>query len=63
MIQTKEANIRLFLQIWDSENGAIVWEGTEELNYSRDTSSERPVTFQLVVEEVARNLVGKLPQN
>ncbi len=61
MVQTKQANIRLFLQIWDSENGAIVWEGTEELMYSNDTFSERPVTFQLVVEEVARNLLGKLP--
>ena len=61
MVQTKQANIRLFLQVWDSENGAIVWEGTEELMYSNDTFSERPVTFQLVVEEVARNLLGKLP--
>ncbi len=61
MIQTKEANIRLFLQIWDSQNGAIVWEGTEELNYASDTSTEKPVTFQVVVEEVARNLVDKLP--
>jgi len=60
MIQTKHANVRLFLQVWDSVNGAIVWEGTEELNYSDDTSTEKPVTFQLVVEEVARNLVEKL---
>ena len=61
MVQTKHANIRLFLQVWDSENGAIVWEGTEELMYSNDSFSERPVTFQLVVEEVARNLLSKLP--
>ena len=61
MIQTKEANIRLFLQIWDSGNGTIVWKGAEELNYAHDTYSEKPVTFQLVVEEVTRNLVSKLP--
>ena len=61
MVQTKQANIRLFLQVWDSENGAIVWEGTEELIYSNDTLSEQPITFQLVVEEVARNLLSKLP--
>lgn len=61
LIQTKEANIRLFLQIWDSETGAIAWEGTEELNYARDTSIEKPITFQLVVEEIAKNLVSKLP--
>lgn len=62
LMQTKEANIRLFLQIWNSETGAIAWEGTEELNYAWDTSSEKPVTFQLVVEEIARNLISKLPQ-
>ncbi len=61
LLQTKEANIRLFFQIWNSETGAIVWEGAEELNYAWDTSSEKPVTFQLIVEEIARNLVSKLP--
>ena len=61
--QTKEANIRLFFQVWNSETGAIVWEGTEEVNYAWDTTKEKPVTFQLVVEEIARNLVSKLPVN
>lgn len=61
LLQTKEANIRLFLQIWNSETGRIVWEGTEEVNYAWDTSKEKPVTFQLIVEEIARNLVSKLP--
>jgi hypothetical protein len=61
MIQTQEANIRLFFQIWDSKQGAIVWEGTEELNYAWDTTREKPVSFQLVVEEIARNLISKLP--
>ncbi len=61
LLQTKEANIRLFLQIWNSETGSIVWEGTEEVNYAWDTSKEKPVTFQLIVEEIAVNLVSKLP--
>ena len=63
MVQTREANIRLFLQIWNSELGAIAWEGTEELNYAWDTTREKPVTFKLVVEEIARNLISKLPQD
>ena len=61
LIQTKEASVRLFFQIWNSQSGAIVWEGTEELNYAWDTSKEKPVTFQLVVGEIARNLISKLP--
>jgi hypothetical protein len=63
LFQTKEANIRLFLQIWNSKMGSIVWEGTEELNYAWDTAREQPVTFQLVVEEIAENLISKLPVN
>jgi hypothetical protein len=61
IIQTQEANIRLFFQIWDSQNGAIVWEGTEEVTYSWDSSSEQPVTFRKIVEKTARNLISKLP--
>ncbi len=61
LVKTQEANIRLFFQIWNSEQGTIVWEGAEELNYAWDTTKEKPVSFQLVVEEIARNLISKLP--
>lgn len=61
LVQTQEANLRLFFQIWDSQTGAIVWEGTEEVTYSWDSSSERPVTFRMIVEKTARNLIGELP--
>jgi Cdc6-like AAA superfamily ATPase len=63
LVKTHQANIRLFLQIWNSEEGSIVWEATEELNYAWDTLQEKPVSFQLVVEEIARNLIQKFPQN
>lgn len=61
LFQTLHANIRLYLQIWDSETGVIAWEGSEELSYSYDTSAERPVTFQVVVEAAARHLIERLP--
>ena len=62
LVKTQEANIRIFFQIWNSEQGSIVWEGAEELNYAWDTLKEKPVSFQLVVEEIARNLISKLPK-
>jgi hypothetical protein len=61
MFQTNQANIRLFLQIWDSQRGTIAWEGTDEVNYSWETSTEKPVTFRVIVEETAGNLIGRLP--
>lgn len=61
LVQTKEANIRMFFQIWDSSDGTIAWEGTEEMSYSWDTSSEKPVTFRTIVEKTAHNLITLLP--
>jgi len=61
LAQTKEANIRMFFQIWDSLDGTIAWEGTEEMSYSWDTVSEKPVTFRTIVEKTAHNLITLLP--
>jgi hypothetical protein len=61
LLQTKEANIRMFFQIWDSSDGTIAWEGTEEMTYSWDTGSEKPVTFRAIVEKTAQNLISRLP--
>ncbi|MGB5718426.1 MAG: hypothetical protein WBN81_15200 [Gammaproteobacteria bacterium] len=61
LLQTKEANIRIFFQIWDSRDGTIAWEGTEEMSYSWDTGSEKPVTFRKIVEKTAQNLISLLP--
>lgn len=61
LVQTKEANIRIFFQIWDSSDGTIAWEGTEEMNYSWDSGSEKPVTFRVIVEKTANNLITLLP--
>lgn len=59
--QTNQANLRVFMQIWDSSTGAIVWEGIEELTLAIETNKERPVTFTSIVEEAAKNLIQKLP--
>jgi hypothetical protein len=61
LFQTLQANIRLYMQIWDAETGTIAWEGSEEMNYAYDSSAERPVTFHRVVEEAALQLIQKLP--
>ena len=61
MVQTKEASIRMFFQIWDSVDGSIVWEGTEEVTYAWESVSAEPVTFRIIVEETAQNLISLLP--
>lgn len=61
VLETQLSDIRLFLQIWDSKDGSIAWEGVEELSYARDTMSEDTVTFKTAVEETAQRLIGRLP--
>ena len=53
--------MRLFFQIWDSQEGTVAWEATEELHYARDTVSERQLTLPRVVGRAAEDLIAKLP--
>jgi hypothetical protein len=61
LVETKQANMRVFVQIWDSQTGAVAWEGGGELNYAYETTRERPVTFQTVAEAAAQTLFRTLP--
>lgn len=61
IVETKYAHIRLFLQIWDSREGTIAWEGMQEMRQAADTMTEKPVMLRTVLERTARDLVAKLP--
>jgi hypothetical protein len=61
LVETKYAHVRLFLQIWDSSDGSIAWEGMQEMRISQETVTEEPVMQRTVLERTARDLVAKLP--
>lgn len=61
LIETRSANLRLFLQIWDSTDGSIAWEGAQELTLAYESAQENNVSFRNAVEESARRLVARLP--
>lgn len=61
IVETKTAGVRLFFQIWDTTDGTVAWEATQELHYSHDTTSERQLTLPQVVGRAAEDLVSKLP--
>ena len=61
IVETKTAGVRLFFQIWDTTDGTVAWEATQELHYSHDTTSERQLTLPQVVGRAAEYLVSKLP--
>jgi hypothetical protein len=61
IVETKYAHVRLFLQIWDSSDGSIAWEGMQEMRISQETTTEEPVMQHTVLERTARDIVAKLP--
>ncbi len=62
LVETKRANIRVFLQIWDTEAGGIAWEGYEEMNYATETYTERAITFYDITRQIAEHMVDRIPQ-
>ena len=60
LIKTNKANLRVFLQLWDSQSGAIVWEGYEEMDYAYDTYSEKGVMFYDIARAMAENMFANI---
>ena len=61
VLQTKEANIRLTLQIWKSSDGSVAWQGAQEIQMASETAAESTVSFWSVVQAAAEKLAAKIP--
>ncbi len=61
IVDTQYAKIRLFVQIWDTSTGVIVWEMSHEMNYGYDSVQEGGVTFRSIVEASANDVLTRLP--
>ena len=61
IVETKYAHIRLFLQVWDSRDSTIAWEGMQEMRHAHDTLTEEPIMQRTVLERTARDLIARLP--
>jgi hypothetical protein len=54
-------DLRLYLQIWDSQDGSIAWEAMQELRIAMDTTKEQPIMLRTLLERSAQDLVSKVP--
>jgi hypothetical protein len=61
LIETKYAELRLFFQIWNTQDGSIAWEGVQEIHYAIDRVTETPVTQKTIIEKAAHAIISKLP--
>jgi len=61
IVETKAASLRLYLQIWDGEDGTVVWEGAQELSSAYESVREDTVSFKTAVEQSAVELIARIP--
>jgi hypothetical protein len=61
ILNTQYASIRVSMQVWDSRDGSIAWEGIDEVTLAVDTGLEQPMPFRAVAERAAEDLVARLP--
>jgi hypothetical protein len=61
LVETQYADVRVFVQIWDSRDGSIAWEAMQELRISLDTTRDAPVNLRELLERSARDLIARLP--
>ena len=61
IVETQHADVRLFLTIWDSQDGSIAWEAMQELRVARESMTEKPLMLRQVLEHSARELIARLP--
>ncbi len=61
LLETKYGDVRLFLQIWDSGDGGIVWEGVEELRIAAESVVESHIALTRLVERASQDLIKRLP--
>ena len=55
------ADVRVFLQIWDSRDGSIAWEAMQELRISLDSTRDEPVMLRELLKKSAHDLISRLP--
>ena len=61
LVDTKFADLRLFFQIWNTQDGTIAWEGVREIHYAIDRVTEKPVTQRTIIQKAAHDIISKLP--
>lgn len=61
ILETQITRMRLYLQIWDANDGSVAWEGSQELVFAREGVSEDGMTFRRAAQEASESMIKKLP--
>lgn len=62
LLKTQTTSLRLFLQVWDSQAGTIVWEDSADIQRQVEAIRERGVSLEAAATAAARDLIARLPE-
>jgi len=63
LVSTRETTVKVSLQLWDTDTGKIVWEGSGQATIAVEALRAKPVSFEEVVEAASRELMKRLVVN
>ena len=61
--RTASATARLQLQIWDAQEGRIVWEGRSDVTLAREMLREGPIRFDEIIQVTWAKLLQQIPSD
>ena len=61
--RTASATARLQLQIWDAQEGRIVWEGRSDVTQAREMIREDPIHFDEIIQVTWAKLLQQIPSD
>lgn len=61
IVSTRETTVKISLQLWDTETGNIIWEGSGAATIAVEALRAKSVSFEEVAEAASRSLVKKFP--
>ena len=60
-LRTRQSNVDIQAQIWDTLTGAVVWDGASEGSLASEVVRGQPASFMAVAKVACRSLVSKMP--
>ncbi len=60
-LKTRESSVDIHAQIWDTETGAVIWQGAGEGVMATEVVRGKPVSFMAVAQQACESLTMLLP--
>ncbi len=61
LFKTHESQIKLYMEVWNTETGRIAWVGSAEANMASEKLMAKPIPFEEITKYAIETLVQRIP--